>query len=294
MYRQIRPGNQANHSDPAAQKPDVIEKSKSGPVPFERMDRRFYGATYLLDRIGEEAGITEDLKRCFPDTYRQILSIAYYLIMEDRNPLSRFPHWALLHRHPHGGVIASQRSSEIFASITEADRQHFFGLQGKRRIEREYLAYDITSISSYSKCLRQVRWGHNRDHDPLEQINLALLFGQESRLPFYYRKLAGNISDVKTLRRLLSDMKRLGYEKLKVVLDRGFFSVTNINDLYKHHLKFLIAAKLSLKLVKKSGSGNLGFRGCSSPFALRRSVMGLWLPELTYSTIRKIMKFHCI
>ncbi|NOR26820.1 MAG: transposase, partial [Desulforhopalus sp.] len=30
----------------------------------------------------------------------------------------------------------------------------------------------------------------------------------------------------------------------------GFFSAANINDLYKHHMKFLIAAKLSLKLVK--------------------------------------------
>ena len=32
---------------------------------------------------------------------------------------------------------------------------------------------------------------------------------------------------------------------------RGFFSAANINDLYKHHLKFLIAAKLPLKLVEK-------------------------------------------
>jgi hypothetical protein len=33
-------------------------------------------------------------------------------------------------------------------------------------------------------------------------------------------------------------------------LDRGFFSAANINDLYKHHMKFLIAAKLSPKIVK--------------------------------------------
>jgi len=45
-------------------------------------------------------------------------------------------------------------------------------------------------------------------------------------------------------------MNTLGYEKFKVVLDRGFFSAANINDLYKHHMKFLIAAKISLKLVK--------------------------------------------
>lgn len=224
--------------------------AKRGPVPITYTARTFYGATYLFDRIGKETGVTDDLKTCFPDSFLQILSLAYYLILEDRNPLSRFPRWAALHRHPYGSVISSQRSSELFASITEQARQRFFRLQGKRRLDSEYLAYDSTSVSSYSKCLRQVRYGKNKDHEHLPQINLSLLFGQQSRLPFYYRKLAGNIPDVKTLRKLLSDMNTLGYRKIKVVLDRGFFSAANINDLFRHHIKFLIAAKVSLKLVK--------------------------------------------
>lgn len=230
--------------------PAVLVKTKQGPVPITYTARNFYGATYLFDRIGVETGVTEDLKICFPENYRKILSIAYYLIMEDRNPLSRFPRWAALHRHPHGSVISSQRSSELFASITEEARQRFFRFQGKRRVDREYLAYDSTSVSSYSKCLRQVRYGKNKDHEHLAQINMSLLFGQQSRLPFYYRKLAGNIPDVKTLKKLLADMNTLGYKNIKVVLDRGFFSAANINGLYKNHMKFLIAGKLSLKLVK--------------------------------------------
>ena len=115
---------------------------------------------------------------------------------------------------------------------------------------KEYLAYDSTSVSSYSNCLRQVRWGKNKDHHHLPQINLLLLFGRESRLPFYYSKPAGNIPDVKSLRKLLLDMNNMGYKKIKVVLDRGFYSATNIDDLYHLHIKFLIAASVSLKLVK--------------------------------------------
>lgn len=230
--------------------PAVGEKAKRGPVPAVWPARKFYGSTYLLDRIAEATGITNDLKKCFPGSFRQILSLAYYLILEDKNPLSRFPHWAALHRHPYGDVISSQRSSELFASITEEARQRFFKLQGKRRAEKEYLSYDSTSVSSYSKCLRQVRYGKNKDHEHLPQINLNLLFGQQSRLPFYYRKLPGNIPDVKTLRKLVADMNTLGYEKIKVVLDRGFFSAANINDLYRQHMKFLIGGKMSLKLVK--------------------------------------------
>lgn len=123
-------------------------RTKRGPVPITTAARSFYGATYFLDRIGSVTGVTDDLQTCFPDTWQQILSIVYYLILEDRDPLSRFPRCAATHWHPHGFPISSQRSSELFAAITESERQHFFELQGKRRVEKEYLAYDSTSVSN--------------------------------------------------------------------------------------------------------------------------------------------------
>nr|WP_211296347.1 hypothetical protein [Paenibacillus donghaensis] len=41
-----------------------------------------------------------------------------------------------------------------------------------------------------------MKYGKNKEHDPLPQMNLALLFGEQSNLSVYYRKLPGNISDV--------------------------------------------------------------------------------------------------
>jgi len=211
----------------------------------------FYGTTYLFNALGEKLEVTKDLKTCFPDSYKQLLSIAYYLILEDRNPLSRFPKWERTHKHPYGKNIVSQRSSELFSSITEESKEQFFRLQGKRRTENEYWAYDTTSISSYSESLKQVKFGRNKDHDQLAQINLALLFGESSNLPFYYRKLPGNIPDVKTLKNLIADMDFLDFGKVKLVLDRGFYSEDNVNALYRNHLKFLLATKVSLKFVRK-------------------------------------------
>jgi len=230
---------------------NALSPVQPGPVPTFESKRSFYGATYLFDAIGEKLGIVKDIKGCFPESYKQILSIAYYLVMEDRNPLSRFPKWATTHTHPFGSNIPSQRSSELFASISEDAKQKFFLLQGKRRLEKEYLAYDTTSISSYSKSLKQVRYGLNKDHDPLPQINLALLFGEESRLPVYFRKLPGNIPDVKTIQKLLSDIDFLQLDKVKLVMDRGFYSEDNINALYHKHYKFLIPGKISLKFIQK-------------------------------------------
>ena len=232
--------NQKNLDNPA----------KRGPVPVTKTERLFYGATYLFDQIGVETGITADLKACFPKTYKQILSVAYYLILEDQNPLFRFKKWAKLHMHPYGAVIPSQRSTELFQSITEEEKMHFFRLQGKRRFESEYWAYDSTSISSYSETMKQFKYGKNEDGENLPQINLAILFGEESGLPFYYRKITGNIPDVKTVRELIRELDILGYEKIKLVMYRGYYSTDNINALYKDHMKFLCGTATTLHYAK--------------------------------------------
>lgn len=224
---------------------------KRGPVPCAETSHRFYGATYLLDAIGDSIGIARDLESCFPRDYKQILSIAYYMILENSSPLYRFERWGKTHHHPYGKDIPSPRSSELFASISQEAIAKFFRLQGKRRIEKEYLAYDSTSISSYSEMLRQVQYGKNKEDDHLPQLNLLLIFGQESGLPFYYRKLAGNIPDVKTVKALLADLDILGLNKVKLVMDRGFYSQANINGLYRDHLKFLIGLRISLGLVRQ-------------------------------------------
>jgi len=223
---------------------------KPGPVPMTKVQRSFHGATYLFDQIGGITGVEADLKYCFPRTYKQILSIAYFLILEESNALSRFSHWQRLHIHPYGDDIPSQRSSELFQSIDEAERMEFFARQGRRRIEKEYWAFDITTLSSYSEVLKQVKNGKSKEHDRLPQINLALLFGEQSGLPFYYRKLPGNITDVKTVKQLMHEFNVMGYKKVNVILDRGFYSKSNIDALFKNHQKFVIGVKLSLKYVK--------------------------------------------
>jgi len=78
-----------------------------------------------------------------------------------------------------------------------------------------------------------------------------------SILPWYSgkrticRSIIGNIPDSKTVKNLLADLDILGFSKVKLVVDRGFFSEDNINGLYKEHLKFLMSVKISLAFVKK-------------------------------------------
>ena len=224
--------------------------SRGGATKVEKpAARKYYGATYLLDTIGETTGAVSDLKASFPDDYQKLLSLAYYLILENESAMYRFSKWGQNHYHPFGGDIPSQRISELFASISEEAKLEFFKKQSKRRSEKEYLAYDTTSISSYSELIAHVKYGKNKDGERLPQVNLALIFGQQSMLPVYYRKLPGNIADVKTVRKLLKDIDYMDMKKIKLVMDRGFYSAKNINDMYQNHYKFIIATKCNTKLV---------------------------------------------
>jgi transposase len=95
-----------------------------------------------------------------------------------------------------------------------------------------------------------MKYGKNKDGDNLAQINLALLFGQSTGLPTYYRKLPGNITDVMTIENLLKGIDYLELGKIKIVMDRGFYSAKNVNELYKGHHKFIIGSKISLKFIQ--------------------------------------------
>ena len=68
----------------------------------------------------------------------------------------------------------------------------FFNDWMKRRKNTEYLAYDVTSISSYGKNMENLEWGYNRDKEKLPQINMGMYFGEESGLPLYYRVYPGS------------------------------------------------------------------------------------------------------
>ena len=225
-------------------------EKRHGPKPAENCKRLFAGATHILDDIGGKTGVAKDLAICFPQIHREILSLAYYLALEPDTPLYRFSRWAQTHEHPCGRDIPSQRSSELLPLITEGCKMDFLKRQANRRSETEYLFFDSTSIGSYSQQLKQAKYGKNKDGDGLAQINLALLFGQKSGLPAYYRKLPGNITDVMTVEKLIAGVEYLDIKKVMLVMDRGYYSEKNLNDLMKKHYKFIIGAKISLKFIQ--------------------------------------------
>lgn len=134
-----------------------------------QVQRSFYGATWLLDQIGEKLGIVVDLRACFPDDYRRLLSIVYYLILGGNRATMHFRYWGLNHTHSCGEDISPQDSSRLFASISEESVRSFAASRGDAVLKGNTgrMTYDSTSISSYSETLKRVKYGKNRESDRL-------------------------------------------------------------------------------------------------------------------------------
>ena len=141
--------------------------------------------------------------------------------------------------------------SRLFSSIDGKMRLTFFNDWMKKKHTGEFLAYDVTSISSYSKGIESLEWGYNRDKEKLPQLNMGMYYGEDSLLPLYYRIYPGSIPDKAHLRYMAEDTGVISSKKTKFVMDRGFYSAENLRYLTEKGCRFVIALPGSLKYVKE-------------------------------------------
>jgi len=113
------------------------------------------------------------------------------------------------------------------------------------------LVYDITSLSSRSESNNLLEYGYSRDGSGLPQLNLSMIVDKERGLPVMYEMYPGSIVDVSTLKNTLHRLHVLGVDVYTLVLDRGFFSTGNMEELYADIGSFIIPASLSLKSVRE-------------------------------------------
>ena len=234
---------------PSVRKAKGVKRKEGESKTESTAHVRVAGPYLLLDKIAKETGLYQLVCRCFPENHAEILSLVYFIVQKGL-PLSRSEAWSLGHQHPFDDQIVSQRISELLQGITEDNRQLFLSLWLKKLTERDLLCYDITSISSYARSNEYVRYGYNRDGDSLPQINMAMLFGQKSRLPAYYRRMQGNITDVSTLKTTLKSLDFLGAHQMHFVLDRGFYSQANIDELFERRHHFTASVPAGRKWVE--------------------------------------------
>jgi transposase len=226
-------------------------------IPSKRLLKpticRDFGTYYFLNEITEKCGLTEVLKSVFPKIWKEILTCAFFELCE-KKAMYLCEEWNDLSSTPCAKTLTSQRISELFKEISFDSRIKFFKKWGKKRAEQEYVAFDITSISSYSKLIEMVEMGYNRDGEDLPQINMGMLFGETSLLPIYYNIYPGSIRDVSTLSNMLDLVSFLNIKGVKFVMDKGFYSSSNVDSMLskRYNYKFSIAVPFTSSFAKNA------------------------------------------
>lgn len=214
---------------------------------------RDYGVHYFLKSIAKKIKLLALLEEAFPKYWMEISTLAFYLIANDK-PLMYCADWVSGNESFPVGSMSSQRISEILCAFGHKERNTFYTLWYNQLNSREYMALDITSISSYSKLINDCEWGYNRDGEELPQINLCMLFGEQSQLPVYQTVYSGSLNDVSTFKTTIEELRAISGEKpLVLVMDKGFYSDKNIKILVEkyHESEFLTAVPFTNQFAKQ-------------------------------------------
>jgi len=235
-----------------------------------------YGNIFLLEEVSKSIGLFEVVKDCYPDIYKEILSLAYYEITgESKNYL--FHHFQDENYLSDVKTLYSSDISDIHQQLGYGQRTQidFFNKWIAKINPQDGIYYDITSYSSYSTNNEFVEWGYNRDRENLPQINLGMVCCNKTGLPFFYNVFQGSIVDVQTIKNFIKQLAIYSLQKILLIMDRGFFSVSNIIELTEsdRNLGIIIPLPFSLKLSKELIVNNQDIKNTESMFKYNDEIL---------------------
>lgn len=207
------------------------------------------GLINVYQHLAKELGLQHLLDKHFPKDGVHLLNLAGYML-EMGNVMMDFDYWVDKSTLDAQMSLSSQRISELFSRITHEARLSFLDEWCHTAKEDEYIAYDVTSISSYSEQINELSMGYNRDGDLLPQVNLGVYYGEESKRPLYYAMYDGSIIDKSYLPFMIELTKELQFKQVRFVMDQGFFSLHNLQLLSQHEIKALTLLPKNYKLHK--------------------------------------------
>ena len=223
---------------------------KNGFVSAKRMH---VGMMDIIDHIGRISGI-DDAVYASTDigTAQKILSLARYLLATNGQSLPGIQTWQYNHPLPYEDGITEDIYHNLFVQIglDESLQQNFFKQRCELLSAGDALAYDSSTISTYSEKQNEARYGFNKAHDGLKTVKFLALYSIDSRQPVAFTKQPGNLPDVISVANAIKQLSALGVNAAEVITDNGYYSEQNFSELLQAGFHFITLAKTSIKWIK--------------------------------------------
>ena len=225
-------------------------EAKSGKLSASRVH---VGMMDIVDHIGAVSGIDAAVYASTDlGTAQKIISIARYLFASNGQTLPGIQTWQFTHPLPYASGISEDIYHDLFNRIglDESLQQNFFKERCSLLEGNDAIAYDSTTISTYSENQIDARYGFNKAHDGLKTIKLLTLYSINSRQPIAFTKQPGNLPDVTAIENALNQLSVLGITDAEIVTDNGYYSETNLSEMLQRGFDFITLAKTTLKWIR--------------------------------------------
>ena len=267
-------------------------KKRKGEGSFVGAARQHTGLTDILGWVGEASGIDDDVHSSFSEGDAvKILSIARYWVGTGGNTLPRLESWQVMHPLPYRETISEDVYGKLFKDVgrNEDGIQSYFSSRAVRLPNSPVLAFDSTTISTYSENQSEARRGFNKDGDGLNTIKLLTLYSVKGREPLAFTKQPGNVPDVISIENTLSQLKCLDLEKPLIVTDNGYYSQKNMMEFAMRNVKFLTLVDSNVIWVREAVDAlRETIAGMSSTCPFDPSVCGATISKMhEYSRLRQ-------
>jgi transposase len=230
-------------------------KKRKGEDAMACAVRRHSGLTDILEWVGKTSGIDHDVQSSFGEgDANKMLSIARYWIGSSGNTLPRLESWQVMHPLPYSEAITEDVYGDLFKSVgrNEDGVQRYFSFRADRLGPSPVLAFDSTTISTYSENQSEARQGFNKEGDGLNTIKLLTLYSVKEREPLAFAKQPGNVPDVISIENTLKQLKCLNLERPLIVTDNGYYSEENMMKFALRNMKFLTLADPRVTWIRET------------------------------------------
>jgi hypothetical protein len=209
-----------------------------------------YGFSYLIQKACKDMGLLECLENTFKSKSDDILAIASYIIrsgsklegidgFQERNGIPWDKH-----------LLNSNICTKLLESIRPELLNRFFKQWVGSTLKEDTVCYDIKSISSYSKVIPSVESGYSSDLEEAPQYNLGMFFSQNSKLPLYYERYHGLLTNETNMSQILKNARAVGIKNVKLILDGGVANLDCIVNSKKYFNYFTIGIPTNLDISK--------------------------------------------
>lgn len=238
---------------PKRKKGEKVSNSKAVSSVIQA-SRSKTGMMDIIDHIGDVSGIDDAIYgNTDLGTAQKVLSLARYLLASNGQSFPGITTWQFTHPLPYQDGISEDIYHDLFETVghDEQLQQNFFASRIAGIKDKAVLAYDSTTISTYSSRLPEARRGFNKAHDGLDTVKLVTLYSVETRQPVAFTKAAGNLPDVIMIENALKQLSVLGVGSAEIITDNGYYSEKNLAEMLHAHFDFITLIKCSITWVKK-------------------------------------------